>query len=134
VYYFDNRVDDQFERRSFMYRVTETPNAVMTTYASPTQGSTDLSLWRVEMKADARGPLHVFDSEQIWTALTGTATIELGDDTIAVTEGETIVFPAGVPRRITATAAFTALVTGYGQAKVTVPGEDADRGTPPWIS
>lgn len=117
-----------------MYRVTETPNAVMTTYASPTQGSAGLSLWRVDMKAEAAGPLHVFDSEQIWTVLSGKATIELGDTEQAIVEDETIVFPAGVTRRVTATAAFTALVVGYGTATVAVPGETTDRGTPDWIS
>ena len=35
---------------------------------------------------------------------------------------------------VTATGDFTALVSGYGHAKVSVPGEDSDRGTPPWIS
>ncbi|TWD81170.1 cupin domain [Kribbella amoyensis] len=117
-----------------MYRVTETPNAVMTTYASPTQGSTELSLWKVEMKGGAQGPLHVVDSEQIWTALTGTASVELGDGTLHLTPGETAVFPADTPRRITANGDFTALVAGYGTATVTVPGETTGRGTPPWIS
>ncbi|TDO50797.1 cupin domain [Kribbella sp. VKM Ac-2527] len=117
-----------------MYRVTETPNAVMTTYASPTQGSAELSLWKVEMKEGAQGPLHVFDSEQIWTALSGTASVELGDEKLELTAGSTAVFPAGVTRRITADQDFTAVVAGYGAATVTVPGESTDRGTPPWIS
>jgi quercetin dioxygenase-like cupin family protein len=116
------------------YRTTETPNAVMTTFASPTQGSRELSLWRVTMKDGAQGPLHVFDSEQIWTALTGTASVELEAGTVDLTSGGTIVLPAGATRRITARKDFTAIVTGYGSARVTVLGEDADRGTPPWIS
>jgi len=117
-----------------MYRATETPNAVMTTYASPTQGSEGLSLWRVEMKEGAQGPLHVFDSEQIWTVLAGVGSVELGADTLALKEGATVVFPAGVTRRITAGPDFVALVAGHGTAKVSVPGEAADRGVPPWIS
>ena len=117
-----------------MYRVTETPNAVMTTYASPTQGSAELSLWRVEMKDGAQGPLHVFDTEQIWTALTGRATVEVDDRTVELVAGGTVVLPAGANRRITADDAFTAVVAGYGTAKVSVAGEDGDRGTPAWIS
>lgn len=117
-----------------MYRVTETPNAVMTTYASPTQGSTELSLWRVEMKEGAQGPLHVFDSEQIWTCLTGTATIKLDDDTIQLKPADTAVLPAGATRQVSAGPDFTALVAGYGTAKVSVPGEESDRGTPAWIA
>lgn len=117
-----------------MYRVTETPNAVMTTYASPTQGSAELSLWKVEMKEGGQGPLHVFDSEQIWTVMSGVASVELGDEKLELTAGSTAVFPAGVIRRITADQDFTAVVAGYGTATVTVPGETTDRGTPPWIS
>jgi quercetin dioxygenase-like cupin family protein len=115
-------------------RVTETPNAVMTTYASPTLGSTELSVWRVEMKASAQGPVHVMDSEQVWTGLSGHATITVGSDELELKEGHAVVLPKGVERQVTATADFTAIVSGYGHAKASVPGEDTDRGTPPWIS
>jgi quercetin dioxygenase-like cupin family protein len=116
------------------YRTTETPNAVMTTFASPSQGSNELSLWRVAMKEDAQGPLHIFDSEQIWSALTGSASVELDGATVELTTGGTVVIPADATRRIIAGRDFTAIVTGYGAAKVSVVGEDGDRGTPPWIS
>jgi quercetin dioxygenase-like cupin family protein len=115
-------------------RVTETPNAVMTTYASPTLGSEELSVWRVEMKATAQGPVHVVDSEQVWTGLSGQATITLGSDELELREGQAVVLPAGIERQVKATDDFTAIVSGYGHAKVSVPGEDTDRGTPPWIS
>ncbi|WP_432944530.1 cupin domain-containing protein [Kribbella sp. CA-253562] len=117
-----------------MYRRTETPNAVMTTYASPTQGSRKLSVWRVEMKADAQGPVHVMDSEQVWTGLSGQATIAVGAEQVKLTAGEAVVVPGGVERQVTASGEFTAMVAGYGHAKVSVRGEDTDRGTPPWIS
>jgi quercetin dioxygenase-like cupin family protein len=117
-----------------MYRRTETPNAVMTTYASPTQGSRELSVWRVEMKGDGQGPVHVMDSEQVWTGLSGQATITVGAEQVELTAGEAVVLPGGVERQVTATGEFTAMVAGYGHAKVSVPGEEADRGTPPWIS
>jgi quercetin dioxygenase-like cupin family protein len=116
-------------------RRTETPNAVMTTYASPTQGPTaSLSLWRVAMNPHAQGPHHTFDSEQVWTVLAGEATLLLGDDTVSLAAGDTVVLPAGLPRRFTAGERFEALVAGYGTAIVSVPGETTDRGTPPWIA
>ena len=63
--------------RSGQARRTETPNAVMTTFASPTQGaSRELSLWQVDMRAGQAGPEHVFDSEQVWHMLDGTARID----------------------------------------------------------
>ncbi|WP_051133001.1 hypothetical protein [Nocardia paucivorans] len=58
-------------------RRTETPDAVMTTLASPTLGGSSQLLWRVEMTADNRGPMHSCDTEQIWTILTGRASFDL---------------------------------------------------------
>jgi quercetin dioxygenase-like cupin family protein len=81
-------------------RRTETPNAVMTTLASPTQGGAGQAVWRVDMRAGAAGPPHAFDTEQIWTVLDGGATIELDGKTIAVAPGDTMVLPADVPRRV----------------------------------
>ena len=52
--------------RAAQARRTETPNALMTTLASPSQGPTaGLSMWLVEMRAGQQGPAHVFDTEQI---------------------------------------------------------------------
>ena len=42
-------------------RRTETPNAVMTTLASPTLGGARQALWRVDMTGGQAGPLHAFD-------------------------------------------------------------------------
>jgi hypothetical protein len=39
----------------------------------------------------------------------------------------------GVARRVTAATDAHALVCGFGDATVSVVGEDAPRGTPPWI-
>ena len=51
-------------------RETVTPNASMTTLASPTVGGTDgRSLWRVEMTRGACGPLHECNVELIWAVL-----------------------------------------------------------------
>jgi quercetin dioxygenase-like cupin family protein len=116
-------------------RKTETPNAVMTTLASPTLGGTvDLALWRVEMAVAASGPLHVVDSEQLLTVLSGAATVTLDGESHALGAGDTIVLPATSPRRIATDTGTQLLVAGHGDAIVTVPGEDAPRGTPPWIS
>src|SRR5881227_2641244 len=87
-------------------RRTETPNATMTTLASPTLGSTaGLSMWQVEMAAGARGPLHVFDSEQVWTVLEGELSVALDDEHCELSAGDTIVLAAGVQRQISARTA-----------------------------
>jgi quercetin dioxygenase-like cupin family protein len=124
-----------FAVRSLSMRRTETPNAVMTTLASPTQGPTDeLSLWRVEMRAGQRGPRHVFDSEQVWHVVAGELDVTIGDQTARLSAGDAAVLPAKAERQISAVTAAQIIACGRGGAVVFVPGEDAPRGTPPWIS
>jgi quercetin dioxygenase-like cupin family protein len=107
----------------------------MTTAASPTLGGTQgLSLWWVEMRSGAAGPEHVFDSEQVWHLVEGQARIRVGEDVSELMPGDTAVLPAGVVRRITALTALRAVVCGSGTATVSVPGEGASRGTPPWVA
>ena len=116
-------------------RTTATPNATMTTLASPTLGATDgRALWLVAMQAGAQGPLHVFDSEQIWTVLDGAVTIELAGVGHALEPGDTLVIAAGVERQVSAVGECRMLVAGDGAARVTVVGESESRGTPAWIS
>lgn len=93
-------------------RRTETPNAVMTTLASPTQGGAGQSVWRVDMRPGQVGPLHGVDTEQVWTVLDGAAAVELAGETSTVAPGDTVVIPAGTPRRIQAdpSAGFAAIV------------------------
>jgi len=120
--------------RAGQARRTETPNALMTTLASPSQGPTaGLSMWRVEMRAGQQGPPHVFDTEQIWHLLTGEAEVTAGADRLVLGPGDTVVLPAGTERQVTARADAQLVVCGHGDAVVRVPGEAAPRGTPPWI-
>jgi quercetin dioxygenase-like cupin family protein len=115
-------------------RRTVTPNAVMITHASPTQGGTALAVWRVEMAPGAAGPRHSFDAEQIWTTLAGAATVELDGEAVAVGSGDTIVMPAGVERRVhaDATVGFTAMVAASAGARALTPAGELV--LPSWIA
>ena len=116
-------------------RRSETPNATMTTLASPTLGATAaLSMWQVEMAAGAQGPRHVFDSEQVWTVLEGQLVAAVAGEESDLRAGDTVVLPAGAERQLSATTDVRVLVCGHGDATARVPGEDAPRGTPPWIA
>ncbi|MGW6915430.1 cupin domain-containing protein [Kitasatospora sp. NPDC054939] len=123
--------------RSNETRRTETPNGVMTTLASPTQGGAASALWRVEMAPDRQGPLHAFDVELLWTFLAGGASVELGEETVTVAAGDTLVLPAGLPRRLTTgpAAGFTAVVTAPAGALASRPDQPAaDPVLPAWIA
>jgi quercetin dioxygenase-like cupin family protein len=116
-------------------RRTQTPNAVMTTLASPTLGGARQALWRVDMTGGQAGPLHAFDVEQVWTVLGGGASVQLGGTTITIGAGDTIVLPAGEPRRVTAdpAAGLSAIATAAAGALASAP-DRADSIVPPWIA
>jgi quercetin dioxygenase-like cupin family protein len=115
-------------------RRTETPNAVMTTLASPTQGSASQSLWRVEMRPGQAGPAHTFDAEQIWTVLEGGATIALAGERVAVGAGDTVVLAPGRERRIEADDrhGLVAIVAAAAGARASLS-DGTPRGVPAWI-
>ena len=116
-------------------RRTETPNAIMTTLASPTQGGARQALWRVEMRPGQAGPPHTFDAEQVWTVLAGGATVQLDGQTLAIEPGDSVVMPPGVPRQVIADpqAGFAAIVTAPAGARACTP-DGTDHGVPAWIA
>jgi quercetin dioxygenase-like cupin family protein len=115
-------------------RRTETPNAVMTTLASPTQGGAGRAVWRVDMRPGQIGPEHAFDAEQVWTVIEGAATVELDGATHALAAGDTVVMPAGAARRVTsAPAGFAAIVSAPAGARARLA-DGTDKGVPPWIA
>jgi quercetin dioxygenase-like cupin family protein len=131
--------------RSAESRRTETPNAVMTTLASPTQRAAAQSVWRVDMKPGHAGPLHGIDVEQVWAVLAGGASIELGPETVRVDQGDTIVIPADSARRVTADpqAGLVAIVAApaglrayilAGSAGPRGAVADSDKTVPAWVA
>ena len=127
-------------------RRTETPNAVMTTLASPTQGGAGQAVWRVDMRPGQAGPLHAIDTEQVWTVLDGGATVELDGQALAVGPGDTLILPADAPRRVSAdpAAGLAAIaVAPAGTRAYTLDGTrvapgcavpDGDKLVPAWVA
>jgi len=126
-------------------RRTETPNAVMTTLASPAQGGAGQAVWRVDMRPGQAGPLHAIDTEQVWTVLEGGATVELDGQALTVGPGDTLILPADAPRRVSAdpAAGFAAIVVApAGTRAYTLDGTrvapgcavpDGDKLVPAWV-
>ena len=120
--------------REHQTRRVETPNAVMITLASPTQGGSTQALWRVDMPAGARGPVHAMDGEQIWTVLAGAATVVIGGERHELGAGDTLVIASDVRRQVIVAddRALSAVVTGRGGARARPVGGDPV--VPPWIA
>jgi quercetin dioxygenase-like cupin family protein len=132
--------------RSAETRRTETPNAVMTTLASPTQGGAGQAVWRVDMRPGQAGPLHAIDTEQVWTVLDGGATVELDGQALTVGPGDTLILPADAPRRVSAdpAAGFAVIAVAPAgtraytlDATSVAPGcavADGDKLVPAWVA
>ena len=118
-------------------RLTETPNASMTTLASPTQGGTEtLSLWRVSMYAGQCGPQHIFDVEQAWHLLDGAASITVDTTSVELSVGDTVVLPAGTQRQVRTDSGAIFVVSGLARG-LAVPISAAGPGepvSPAWIA
>ena len=109
----------------------ELPGARFTTLASPATGSTESSVWRLELDPGNEPVTHQVTREEVIVALAGRAVATLGPATVAVGPGDTIVVPAGVDFALAADAGpFTALAVlpVGGQAVV----GDGAPFTPPW--
>ncbi|QKG21333.1 cupin domain-containing protein [Actinomadura verrucosospora] len=127
-------------------RRTETPNGVMTTLATPTQGGTEgIAVWRVDATPGRTGPLHAFDTEQVWTFLDGAVTVDLDGRKMEVGPGDTVVLPPHLPRQLTASdKGFTALVAAHAgclaydpdavvdESKCELAPQGDERIVPPW--
>lgn len=86
------------------------------------------------MTEGASGPIHEFDSEQIWTVLDRELSVDVADQVETLGCGDTVVIPPLVPRQVTARTDVHLIVCGPGSAIARVPGEPEPRGTPGWIA
>jgi quercetin dioxygenase-like cupin family protein len=83
-------------------RRTQAPSGLVTTLASPAQGGAGLAVWRMDITPGAAGPVHAYDTEQVWTVISGAARVELDGGAVTVAPGDTLVIPAGATRQMIA--------------------------------
>lgn len=84
-------------------RTVKTPAATMFGLAAPSQGSGELSTWRVEMLADSPSPEHSIDHEQVWMPIAGSFSFTIDGSTSAVVSGQAVIVPANALRQFHAT-------------------------------
>jgi quercetin dioxygenase-like cupin family protein len=112
----------------------ELGGARFTSLATPSRGSTDTSVWVVDIAPGTAGAPHRLTREEVFVVLAGCAEVRLGDDVSIAEAGDAIVVPPGVPFTLAphgdeALRAVCCLPVG-GQAQLT----DGDPFTPPWAS
>jgi mannose-6-phosphate isomerase-like protein (cupin superfamily) len=103
-----------------------------TSLATPSRGSSDTSVWRVEIAPGTPGTPHQVTREEVFVVLEGRAEVRLGDAVSSAGPGDAIVVPPGVPFALspegdeTLRALCCLPVGGQGQLP------DGEPFTPPW--
>ena len=116
-------------------RTIETSTAVMAGLAAPSQGTSELSTWRVRMIPGSNSPVHVIDREQVWMPLRGAFEFTIDGETAVVGAGESLAVPSGATRQFRVGGAGTseaeAIVCMAVGGQATVSGSDT-RQPLPW--
>lgn len=112
-------------------RTYATPAAVMYGLAAPSQGSSDLSAWRVEMNAGEASPVHVIDRDQVWMGIAGTLEFSVDGEAHVLGERQALVVPAGAVRSFkTGAEKADAVVCMRPGGVASVPGTPGERPLP----
>jgi len=78
----------------------ERDGARFTSLATPSSGTRDTSVWRVELAPGIESALHEVTREEIFVVLRGAARVQLADERREVRAGEVIVVPSDTPFRL----------------------------------
>jgi quercetin dioxygenase-like cupin family protein len=111
----------------------EIPGARFHTLASPSLGSEETSVWRLQLEPGTPAVPHRVTREEIFVVLAGSATASLDGTPQPLSAGSTLVLPAGVELALAtgedALEAIVCLPVG-GQGIV----GDGEPFTPPWAA
>src|SRR4051794_29414679 len=67
----------------------------VTAYAAPSRGSSEVSVWQIELAPGSTSPLHHMDREEVFLGLEGQALAEMDGARRAVGAGDCLILPAG---------------------------------------
>lgn len=108
------------------------PGTRFTSLATPSRGSRDTSVWRVEIAPGTRATPHQLTREEVFVILSGRARVRIGDEHAEALPGDAIVVPPDTPFELSNAGeeplcALCCLPVG-GQARL----HGGEPFTPPW--
>jgi mannose-6-phosphate isomerase-like protein (cupin superfamily) len=115
--------------------VFDAPGTTVTAYAAPSRGSSELSLWQVELAPGSTSPLHHMDCEEVFLGLHGQAVAAIDGTEHPLGPGDCLILPPGTAFTLHAPGPepFRALacIPAGGQATLDPDGPTFD---PPWAA
>ena len=118
-------------------RAADHPNfelggARVTSFAAPARGAPEVALYRVDMPPGQGLPAHRHDHLDVFTVVRGDSTLHLGDETVELREGDSVVVPIGVRHVLEAGAnGASIIVTMLGGTKMYR--DDGSELVPAWV-
>jgi quercetin dioxygenase-like cupin family protein len=109
----------------------ELPHARFMSLATPSRGSCETSVWRVQLGADAQTAAHILTREEIFVVLSGVVRVELAGVVSDARAGDAIVVPRDTPVTLACVdgpAEVLCCLPVGGQARFL----DGQLFTPPW--
>src|SRR5215217_4963963 len=67
----------------------------VTAYAAPSRGTSELSLWQIELAPGSTSPLHHMDCEEVFLGLHGEAVAAIEETEHLLGPGDCLILPAG---------------------------------------
>ena len=109
----------------------EVPHARFYSLATPSRGSHETSVWRVQLTASLATPTHRLTREEIFVVLSGTLRVELGGVVSQANPGDAIVVPKDTDVALSCYSEHAEVLCCLpvgGQAQL----QDGQLFTPPW--
>jgi quercetin dioxygenase-like cupin family protein len=105
----------------------------ITSYAAPARGADEAALYRVDVAPGGGLPRHHHDHLDVFFVQDGDGIFHLGDETLELSAGDSVVVPVGEWHHLEAGSNGAAIVVAM------LPGtrlirEDGSESVPPWVS
>jgi mannose-6-phosphate isomerase-like protein (cupin superfamily) len=115
--------------------IFDVPDTHVIAYAAPSRGSTELCLWRIDIRPGSTSPLHHMDCEEVFLCVAGRAVVVTPAEQRPVKAGDCLVLPAGTDFsfRVLGDEPFQALACIRAGGKATMAASD-DTFVPPWAA
>ncbi|GAA2123873.1 cupin domain-containing protein [Nocardioides bigeumensis] len=108
------------------------PGTEFTSLATPSRGSTDTSVWRVEIAPGTEPTPHSLTREEVFVVLAGSASVRLDGEPGTAAAGDVIVVPPGVRFELSNAGreplSLLCCMPAGGQARL----DDGTLLSPPW--
>jgi len=113
--------------------VFDAAETLVTGYAAPSRGASEVSLWQIELAPGSTSPLHHMDREEVFLGLDGHAVAAVDGSEHPLGRGDCLILPAGTDftLHVSGPQPFRALACVPAAAQATmVP--DGPTFLPPW--